>query len=149
MAKAKRTMKPQAKRGKPPRSKAGGAGAPYRVFVRDLVLPARIGIHPHERELAQRVCLNVDLVVTETGAAASDDIATVVSYEDIVFGVKRIIGEGHIGLVETLAERVASLCLTDPRVLHARIRVEKIDVFKEAASVGVEIERSAKRRGRR
>ncbi|MFZ0692934.1 MAG: dihydroneopterin aldolase [Alphaproteobacteria bacterium] len=116
----------------------------YRVFVRDLVLPCRIGIHPHERELAQRVRFNVEIDAIES--SAGDDIAGVVSYEDIVIGIKRIIGTGHINLVETLAEAVAELCLSDSRVSAARIRIEKLDVFREAGSVGVEIERRSGRR---
>jgi dihydroneopterin aldolase len=121
----------------------GGAGS-YRMFVRDLVLPCRIGVHPHERETAQRVRVNVDLAVEDVCAATGDDIAAVVSYEDVVFGVRAIAAQGHINLVETMAESVAGLCLADPRVRVARVRVEKLDVFPEADSVGVEIERVRK-----
>jgi dihydroneopterin aldolase len=53
-----------------------------------------------------------------------------------------MLAEGHINLVETLAEKIAELCLGDGRVETARIRVEKLDVYAEAASVGIEIERS-------
>lgn len=137
MAKARK----QAKRTARPAPKAGTGSA--RVFVRDLVLPARIGIHPYERELAQRVRFNVDLDVRGTAAPAG--IAQVVSYEDVVLGIKKIIGMGHIDLVETLAESIAEFCFSDPRVLAARVRVEKLDVFEEAESVGVEIERRRRR----
>ena len=141
MAKAKQKAREKAKRGAEPAPKAVAGRAC--VFVRDLVLPARIGIHPHERELAQRVRFNVDLAVAE--AAAPADISQVVSYEDVVLGIKRILSAGHIDLVETLAEDIAQFCLADPRVTVARIRVEKLDVFEEAESVGVEIERLPKR----
>lgn len=127
----------KAKRKAGPAAQAGAGSC--RVFVRDLVLSARIGIHPHERELAQRVRFNVDLAVTEKPAPA--DISQVVSYEDVVLGIKRIISAGHIDLVETLAEGIAEFCLADPRVTAARVRVEKLDVFEDAESVGVEIER--------
>jgi len=46
--------------------------------------------------------------------------------------------------VETLAERIAALCLDDARVRSVRIRVEKLDVFPDATSVGVEIERHSR-----
>jgi len=42
-----------------------------------------------------------------------------------------------------LAESVAALCLTNPLVQTARVRIEKLDVFKDTTSVGVEIERTA------
>jgi dihydroneopterin aldolase len=111
------------------------------VFVRDLVLPCRIGAYHHERAMEQRVRINVDLSVLEGEAPIEDQLANVVSYEDVIDGVRRVVRGGHINLVETLAERVAGLCLSDPRVRSVRVRVEKLDVFSDAGSVGVEIER--------
>ena len=56
--------------------------------------------------------------------------------------VEAIIAEGHVNLVETLCERIAASCLTDKRVMAARVRVEKPDIIAHARSVGVEIERA-------
>jgi dihydroneopterin aldolase len=117
-------------------------GGHYRIRVIDLVLPATIGIYDHEKLGPQRVRINVDLKVAQHGGRHDDDIAKVLSYEDIVNGIKAIIAGGHINLVETLAERVVDLCLADSRVMAARVGVDKLDVVPEAASVGVEIERT-------
>lgn len=111
------------------------------VFVRDLVVPCRIGAYRHERSAPQRVRVNVNLAVLEGDGPVDDQLANVVSYEKIVEGVRRVAQAGHINLVETLAERIAELSLSDPRVRSARVRVEKLDVFPDAGSVGVEIER--------
>lgn len=111
------------------------------VFVRDLELSCLIGVHSHERLRRQRVRINLDLAVEEGPEPVGDELANVVSYEDILDRVRAIAGAGHINLVETLAERIAETCLEDARVRIARIRVEKLDVFEDAASVGVEIER--------
>ncbi|MGE5146156.1 MAG: dihydroneopterin aldolase [Candidatus Eiseniibacteriota bacterium] len=111
------------------------------VFVRDLVVPCRIGAYHHERGAPQRVRVNVNLAVLEGDAPIDDQLVNVVSYEKIVEGVRRIAQSGHINLVETLAERIAALSLSDPRVRTVRVRVEKLDVFPDAGSVGVEIER--------
>ena len=62
-------------------------------------------------------------------------------YEKIADGVRAIVGQGHVKLVETLAENIAGVCLMDKRVHSLRVRVEKLDVFADAASAGVEIER--------
>jgi dihydroneopterin aldolase len=113
----------------------------YRIFIRELVLSCSIGVYDYEKLAPQRVRINVDVTAREPGAALADDIGKVVSYDDVVKGIKSIAGEGHINLVETLAERVADLCLSDPRVVVVRVRVEKPDVIVEAAGVGVEIER--------
>jgi dihydroneopterin aldolase len=112
-----------------------------RVFIRDLVLPCSIGIHQHERLAQQRVQINVELTCLEH-PAINDDVDNVVCYATAVMGIKAVVADGHINLVETLADRVADVCLSDHRVLSARIRIDKLDVFKEAYSVGVEIERN-------
>lgn len=113
-----------------------------KVFVRDLMLSCLIGVHRHERDGKQRVRVNLDLTVTESGGVIDDKLSNVVSYESLVTGIRDLAAAGHVNLVETLAERIAQLCLADHRVLTARVRVEKLDVFADAASVGVEIERS-------
>ena len=115
--------------------------ATRRVFVRDLVLPALIGVHRHEKDGRQRVRLNIDMEVMEGDQAIQDRLADVVCYEEIVSAVRAIVMAGHINLVETLAELTAAKCLEDRRVKKVRVGVEKLDVFADAGSVGVEIER--------
>ena len=111
------------------------------VFLHDIVLAAHIGVHAHEHGRPQRVRINIDLNVADDGADARDELSRVVDYEALAMTVRRIVGGGHVKLVETLAERLADACLADPRVRHARIRVEKLDVFDDIGSAGVEIER--------
>ena len=109
------------------------------VFVRDLLLDAHIGVYKHEYGSAQPIRVNVDLSVSET--PHGDALDNVVCYATVVERIKAIVDEGHLNLVETLAERIASACLEDARVQTARVRVEKLAVIPEAAGVGVEIER--------
>ena len=125
----------------PDRSAVSAQKRLYRILVRDLVLKCLIGIHAHELLAPQRVRVNVDMAAFEQAGPLSDDIANVVSYEDVIEGVKGILAAGHINLVETLAEKIAALCLEDGRVDSVKVRVEKLDVYAEAASVGIEIER--------
>ncbi|MEE8393829.1 MAG: dihydroneopterin aldolase [Rhodospirillales bacterium] len=113
----------------------------YHVFIRDLETRCSIGVHGHEKGAAQRVRINLDLGVGESAEPLNDDIANVVCYEDVVKGVLEIAGGVHVNLVETLAEKIAAHCLEDARVKSARVRIEKLDAFEEAASVGIEIER--------
>ena len=115
------------------------------VFVRDLKLDAHIGVHRHEEGRAQPIRVNIDLTVAEGAAPTGDDLAHVVDYEQVVNGVRAIVAEGHVRLVETLAERVAAFALQDTRVLAARVRIEKLQIIPDATSVGVEIERRAAR----
>jgi dihydroneopterin aldolase len=132
---------------------AGAARAIRHMFIRDMVLPASIGVLAREHEAPQRVRINIDLGVEDDGlrglsrpglsrpAASREKLSRVVDYGAVADKVRAIVSAGHIMLIETLAERIAEACLSDPRVHLARIRVEKLDVFADAASAGVEIER--------
>ena len=60
----------------------------------------------------------------------------------MVAGIRAIVAEGHINLVETLAARIADMCLADRRAARAQVRVTKLDVLGNGAVVGVEIMRA-------
>lgn len=131
-----------------PQPLASSARALRHMFLRDMVLTASIGVHPHEHATPQRVRVNVDLGVEDDGAlplsrspVGRDELARVVDYEKLAERVRLIVGAGHVRLVETLAERIAEACLRDSRVHLARVRVEKLDIFADATSAGVEVER--------
>ena len=91
----------------------------------------------------RRQSLRSAVLAVRESEEIGDRLDNVVCYEHLVSAVQELVDSGHVNLVETLAERIAGLCLDDPRVRTARVRVEKLDVFANAASVGVEIERYA------
>jgi dihydroneopterin aldolase len=118
--------------------------APYdRVFVHDLVLDAEIGVYSHEKGVTQRARFSVDIEVAPSDEAVEDQISCVLDYDMIIATIKGILAEGHINLVETLADEIATRCLVHPRAALVRVKIEKLD--KEPGAVGVEIMR---RKGR-
>lgn len=126
------------------------AATARRVFLRDLTLPARIGVHAHERLGPQTIQMTLDLEVAPAqpadrlrfsppprpGDAAAQDV---VCYQALTEAVEALLAEGHIDYVETLAEQLAALCLSDDRVRAALVRIEKPDAIPQAAGAGVEI----------
>lgn len=127
-------------------AKAALASGLYRILVKDLLMPASIGVYRHEHDAPQRIRVNLDLAVDLGAVPLEDMLANVVCYEEIVVAVRAIVARGHINLVESLASDIAGACLEDTRVQSVKVRVEKLDVFADTASVGVEIERSRHRR---
>ena len=112
-----------------------------RIFVRDLVLLADIGVYRREQGNPQRVRINLDLMVEDPPGPPTDRLRDVVNYAKVVETVRALVGRGRVNLVETLAQQIADACLVDPRVAKVRVQVEKLDAVADAASVGVEIER--------
>ena len=119
-----------------------GKSRTYNIFIRDLVVLWRIGVRSHEQEGEQQVQLNIDLRVREPKRLDAEDYGQVVCYEQIVDGVQALAAVGHVKLVETIAKRVADMCLADPHIEDVKVRVEKLDAVQAAASVGIEIVRT-------
>jgi len=108
-----------------------------KVFVTGLKVQAEIGVYKHEIGRVQPLVVDVELDVPTAGA---ERLADTLNYETILQSARAIAAEGHIGLVETFAERLARACFTDPRVTRARVRVEKpLALAPDAVGAGVEI----------
>lgn len=123
-----------------PKSFANAARGLRHVFVNRLAVEANIGIHPHERAAAQTIWISLDAAVAEANDEAAN-IADVVCYEGMTKQVQALLAEGHVDLVETLAERIADMLLADRRIRQLRVQVEKPQAIAAAESVGIAIER--------
>ena len=111
------------------------------VFVRDLEISTLVGVHEHEKDNPQRIIVGAELTVLDEFDSIDDRIENVICYSGVIDLVKDVCSAGHVNLLETLAERIATRVLEDGRVLVARISIEKPDIFDDCASVGVAIER--------
>jgi (5-formylfuran-3-yl)methyl phosphate synthase len=107
-----------------------------RIFVRDFVLPVHIGAYSHERGKPQNVRFDVEVKAHRLDHLAHD-MRDVFSYDLITDSIRMIVAQEHIPLVETLAEQIAGILLTHPRVTSVTVRVEKLEVGPGGA--GVEI----------
>jgi dihydroneopterin aldolase len=125
-------------------SQADPSGVTYRITVRDLDVAWSIGVYEHEHTHMQRVRINLDLEAVPLEDWEADDYDTVPCYASISEKIQEMARDGHIKLVETLASRIADLCLEDQRVLCAKVCVEKPEALASAASVGVELTRCRK-----
>ncbi len=108
-----------------------------RVFVRSLEVRAEIGIYERERGITQPLIVDIEAEVEAAGWRHLDET---VNYEILAAHALAIAGSGHIGLVETFAQRLAEACVAEPRVRSVRVRVEKLRALEPAAAAaGVEI----------
>ncbi len=109
--------------------------AATRIFVRNLEVEAEIGVYDHEHGRRQPLVLEVELNIASSGV---EHIGDTINYETVAAAAREVAASGHIKLVETFAEQVALHCMRDPRVLSARVRVDKPMALAPAIA-GVEI----------
>lgn len=111
-----------------------------RLFLRDHVLPVRIGVHDFEQGGPQRLRFNVDLYVPlALSTPQADQLAEVVDYDFIRGTIADRVARGHIGLQETLCDELLALMLAHPGVRAARVSTDKPDVYPDCDAVGVEV----------
>lgn len=110
-----------------------------RIFVRDLVLDCELGVYAEEKGVTQKVGFSIIAAVSPEASSISDEISEVPSYDDLIKIVKSIMSNGHINLVETIAERIAARVLEEKRIVAVQVRIEKLE--RGPAAVGVEIVR--------
>lgn len=110
-----------------------------KIFVKDYVKDANIGIYAEEKGVTQQIRLTVDAFLAPGVVSTVDEMVEVPSYTDIIDAIDHLIGRGHINLVETLAEELATMLLRDTRIGGVRILVEKLE---RGPIRGVEITRT-------
>lgn len=113
-----------------------------RVFVEDFVVPMSIGVYRAERERRQRVRFAVEVAVRRPPRPPAD-LRDVFSYDVIRDTIRLLAAEGHVGLVETLAERLAGRLFLHPAVVRVKVRIEKPEAGEGVVGVTIERRRPA------
>ena len=112
-----------------------------RIFLRGYVCELEIGAYSEEFGVTQRVRFDIVLEVTRNMAHLDDQVGRVINYDDLIEAIETLAKGPRITLLETFAERLAQLCLIDPRARRVHIRIEKLDRLPNGATLGCEITR--------
>ena len=85
------------------------------------------GVYPRERVEGQTFIVDVALGVDTRTAARTDDLAATADYGVIAEKIVAMIEGEPVNLIETLAQRIADVCLADPVVRAVEVTVHKPD----------------------
>lgn len=95
------------------------------IALTGLTVFGRHGVYDHERENGQEFTIDLRLRMPLNDAAASDDVADTVHYGELAEKVAEVVAGEPVNLIETLAERIAAVALTDHRVHSVTVTVHK------------------------
>src|SRR5690348_1662802 len=96
-----------------------------RLSVLGLAVHGHHGVFPEERRDGQEFVIDLTLDVDTRGAAASDDLQQTVDYGSLVDEVRTAVENDPVDLIETLAQRIADVCLSRERVRGVQVTVHK------------------------
>ncbi len=112
-----------------------------KIFLRQLEVETIIGIWDWEREVKQRVSVDLEMATDIRKAAASDSIADTLNYKNVAKRLIAFVSDSRFQLVETLAERIAEIVVTEFDVPWVKVSVNKPGAIRGSKDVGITIER--------
>jgi len=110
-----------------------------KILIKELTLDLKLGYYDFEKEKSQKVkfCLEIDY---EDRKPTNDkDIKSIVNYGQVVKLIKKLVKNKHYNFLETLAEDVFDVLFKDKRIGKIMLQIEKLEIIKECASVGIQI----------
>ena len=113
-----------------------------KILIKDLVLKMLVGIHNFEKKKKQRVRFNLVINIDQNLIPNDKDLKSIVNYEQIIKTITKITSRKHYLLLETLAEKIFFKLFENSRIKKILLRIEKLDIIKNATSVGIELEKT-------
>jgi dihydroneopterin aldolase len=111
------------------------------IFLTGITTDCIIGIWDWERKVKQKVVIDLEMATDIRKAAATDSIDDTLDYKRVSKRLLQFVGDSQFQLVETLAERIAQLVVTEFDVPWVRVRLNKQGAIRGSRDVGILIER--------
>lgn len=111
------------------------------VYIKELQIQTVIGIYDWEREIRQTVSIDLDMATDIRPAAATEDISKTLDYKAVSKRLIAFVEAAGFLLIETMAEEIAAIVLSEFPVSWLRLRLGKPGAVTGARDVGVIIER--------
>jgi dihydroneopterin aldolase len=112
-----------------------------RIFISALTAEAIIGIYDWEREVKQRLEVDLEMWIDLTAAAKSDAIEDTLNYKSVAKRVLAFVEASQYRLVEALAGEIARIVLAEFGIARVRVTVHKPGAIRHSKDVGVVVER--------
>jgi dihydroneopterin aldolase len=114
------------------------------VFINDLRIETIIGIYDWERKVKQTISLDLEMGADIRKSAETDAIEDTLNYKAVAKRLIVFVGESEYQLVETLAEKITEIVLTEFSVPWVKLTVHKPGAVRGSRDVGVIIERGSR-----
>jgi dihydroneopterin aldolase len=114
------------------------------IYLNELKIETIIGIYNWERQIKQTVVLNLEMATNIRQAATTDRIEDTLNYKAVAKRLIEFVSHSDFQLIETLAESIAEIVMTEFSVPWIRVQLNKPGAIRGAREVGVIIERGQK-----
>lgn len=112
-----------------------------KIFLSGLTADCIIGIWDWERQVKQKVVIDLEMTTDIRKAAASDRIEDTLDYKKVSKRLLQFVESSQFQLVETLTDRIAQVVITEFDVPAVKVRLNKQGALRGSRDVGILIER--------
>lgn len=114
------------------------------IFLEQVKVQTKLGVPKWERMLPQTIILDIEIAYDLSKACHSDKICDTIDYGAVVSRIRETLTEHSFQLVESLAEHVCQLILSEFNALIVKVKVAKPNILPGLKALGVVIERTKK-----
>ena len=102
------------------------------LLIEHLKIKTLVGVHLHERKKKQILLTSFKLFFRKNAFVKKDFLAETIDYEAVSLKIKTMAMGSECYLIETLAEKIASVCLSFEKVEAVEIILKKPSALKNA-----------------
>ena len=110
-----------------------------KILIKELTLDLKLGYYDFEKEKPQKVKFSLEIDYEDKKPTNDKDIKSIVNYGTVVKLITKLVKKKHYNFLETLAEDVFDELFKDKRIGKILLKIEKLEILKECASVGIQI----------
>ena len=110
-----------------------------KILIKELLLELKLGYYDFEKEKPQKVKFSLEIEYEDKKTTNDKDIKSIVNYGTVVKLITKLVKKKHYNFLETLAEDVFDELFKDRRIGKILLQIEKLEILKECASVGIQI----------
>ena len=110
-----------------------------KVIIKNLIISMFIGIHDFEKRKKQRVKFNITITTDSKIEPNKKELSTILDYEKVIKNLTLLVGKKHYDLLEELSESIFEMIFNYEIVKKVNLKLEKLDIIKNAESVGIEV----------
>jgi dihydroneopterin aldolase len=110
-----------------------------KILIKELILDLKLGYYDFEKEQSQKVKFSLEIDYEDKKPTNDKDIKSIVNYGQVVKLITKLAKNKHYNFLETLAEDAFDVLFKDKRIGKIMLQIEKLEIIKECASVGIQI----------
>ena len=110
-----------------------------KILIKELTLDLKLGYYDFEKNKPQKVKFSLEIDYEDKKPTNDKDIKSIVNYGKVVELITKLVKNKHYNFLETLAEDVFDELFKDKRIAKITLQIEKLEILKECASVGIQI----------